>query len=738
MLGRTLYTVGNRVSGTLFRNKKFVAFAAIPLAIGLRGFHSNNTTLFNNNTNSIINSKMAALTPPQFPPSWDFQPTEIMDKTNQFIDETKTFYDKLVAIETPTIENFIKPYMEYENESGTLVNQLTFLQHVSTDKTIRDSSMQATMLLQDFEIEQSLRVDMFKQFDTIWAQIKDDQKSVDDYETWKFVEKCHKDFVRAGLNLPQDELDKVKDIKKKIADNSLKFSKNLGEQNEFILFTLEELKGVPESVIEQFEKVKDEFGIEKLKVTYKYPDIFPVLKNAENPETRMKAFMGDQNKVPENEQLFKDTLKLRNQLALTLGYDTYANYNLDIKMAKNSDTVLEFLNDLVSKLRGPAEKELNILKNLKKQEFENELNMGYDGQYYIWDHRYYDNKYLKENFNVDHEKIAEFYPLESTIEGMLNIYETVLKLKFVEVKDNKQVWHEDVKQLAVWKMDNEESPEFVGWIYFDLHPRDGKYGHAANFGLSASYVKSDSIRSYPVTALVCNFSKSTKDKPSLLKHNEITTFFHELGHGIHDLVAQNKVARFNGPGAVPWDFVEAPSQMLEFWTWNSNELLSLSRNYKDNSKIDSQLLDSLIKTKHVNGALFALRQLHFGLFDMKVHMMSSEELDKLDLKKLWNDLREKICLISNGDELTKGYNSFGHIMSDSYSAGYYGYMWAEVFATDMYYTKFKADPLNSAVGVQYRDIVLARGGLHDINDNLKDFLGREPSKDAFLEELGLN
>lgn len=190
--------------------------------------------------------------------------------------------------------------------------------------------------------------------------------------------------------------------------------------------------------------------------------------------------------------------------------------------------------------------------------------MVYDGDYYIWDHRYYDNKYLKENFNVDEEKIAEYYPLESTIDGMLKIYETLLKLKFVEVKENKKTWHDDVKQLAVWKLDTPENPEFVGWIFFDLHPRDGKYGHAANFGLSSSYISANGTRSYPITALVCNFSKSTKDKPSLLKHSEITTFFHELGHGIHDLVGNNRIGRFNGPGAVPWDFVEAPSQMLNF------------------------------------------------------------------------------------------------------------------------------------------------------------------------------
>lgn len=175
--------------------------------------------------------------------------------------------------------------------------------------------------------------------------------------------------------------------------------------------------------------------------------------------------------------------------------------------------------------------------------------------------------------------------------------------------------------------------------------------------------------------------------------------------------------------------------MLEFWTWNKKELKSLSKHYQTEEKIPDSLLDSLVRTKHINGALFALRQLHFGLFDMKVH--TTKDISKLNVTELWNSLREEICLIDNGDIQTKGFNSFGHIMSDSYSAGYYGYMWADVFASDMYYTKFLEDPLNSDVGVQYRDIILARGGLYEIEDNLTEFLGRKPNNKAFLKELGL-
>ncbi|CAB4253351.1 similar to Saccharomyces cerevisiae YCL057W PRD1 Zinc metalloendopeptidase, found in the cytoplasm and intermembrane space of mitochondria [Maudiozyma barnettii] len=727
-------------------NNKNTIISALAIGTGAIFFNQHNfksTVLGINHFSTMTAANSSKFIAPSKPSSWNWSPKRLIFDAECIIQNANNLFDKLAAIENPDIGNFVKPFFEHENRCGPLVNQLCFLQHVSANKEIRDASIRATELLQDFEIEASLRYDLFTQMDKIWKEIsptKDEfvKAKPENFEIYKFIEKCHKDYVRDGLNLPKDKRDQVKDVKKKLASNSLQFSTNLGEQKEFIAFTKEELDGVSATVMEQFEKFTElETGIEKFKVTFKYPDIFPVLKTANNPETRRLAFNADQNKVPQNEKLFKDTLKLRDELSSLLGYATYANYNLEIKMAKNQETVLEFLTDLKDRLKPLGKKEIDILKELKKKNCE-ENDIPYDNHYYIWDHRYYDNKYLKDNYNVDLEKISDYYPVESTIKGMLGIYETLLKLRFIEETDvsKKNVWHPDVKQLAVWKMDDPENPEFVGWIYFDLHPRDGKYGHAANFGISSSFVDENGNRSYPVTALVCNFSKSTATKPSLLKHNEITTFFHELGHGIHDLVGKNKLSRFNGPGATPWDFVEAPSQMLEFWTWNKQELLSLSSHYKTGEKIPEELLDSLIRTKHVNGALFALRQLHFGLFDMKVH--TNKDLSNLELEKLWNESRQEICFVETGSEYTKGYDSFGHIMSDSYSAGYYGYMWAEVFATDMYYTKFLSNPLDSTVGVQYRDIVLANGGLYEINDKLTEFLGRPPKKDAFLKELGIS
>lgn len=322
-------------------------------------------------------------------------------------------------------------------------------------------------------------------------------------------------------------------------------------------------------------------------------------------------------------------------------------------MAKLPETVNTFLSDLRTKLAPGGVKEQAHLLELKKKD-EESRGLKFDGNFYLWDNRFYDRMMVEQEYNIDEVKISEYFPLQSTVQGMLGIFEKLFGLVFVELdRDERQrlsptgkaediTWHEDVIVFSVWD-DASEGDGFVGYLYLDLHPRQGKYGHAANFSLQPGYLQKDGSRRFSATALVCNFSKPTEKKPSLLKHDEVVTLFHELGHGIHDLSGRCKYSRFHGTSTVR-DFVEAPSQMLENWCWTSSQLRSLSNHYKTGSKIPDDLIEKLISTKHVNDALFNLRQLHFGIFDMTVHSPAShEELEKLDASQLYNDLRAQIC-----------------------------------------------------------------------------------------------
>lgn len=322
-------------------------------------------------------------------------------------------------------------------------------------------------------------------------------------------------------------------------------------------------------------------------------------------------------------------------------------------MAKSTSVVNSFLSDLRTRLAPGGVKEKAHLLEIKKED-EESRGLKPDGNYYLWDHRFYDRMMVEKEYSIDENKIAEYFPLQSTVQGMLKIFEELFGLVFVELdaEERKRLsptgkaediaWHEDVILFSVWD-DSSEGDGFVGYLYLDLHPRQGKYGHAANFNLQPGFLQKDGSRRFPATALVCNFSKPSPKKPSLLKHEEVVTLFHELGHGIHDLSGRTKYSRFHGTSTVR-DFVEAPSQMLENWCWTPSQLRSLSKHYESGESIPDDLIEKIISVKHVNDAMFNLRQLHFGIFDMTVHTPAThEELETLDASTLYNNLREEIC-----------------------------------------------------------------------------------------------
>ncbi|KAM9939686.1 hypothetical protein OXX80_000829 [Metschnikowia pulcherrima] len=691
------------------------------------------SALFLYNTMSQVDYKQ--LTAAQASPSWVMTPEEILAEARKIVAADIEFNDAIAAIKEPSVNSVLVPTIEYENENSHRENVITFYQYVSTEKEVRDASTKAEQMLDENAIEQTSRKDLFEVYNRLWEQIKDDPKATDE-ESRKFLEKVVKGFKRSGLGLPQEKQDAVKKLQIELSNLSTTFAKNNNEENGFIAFTKEELEGVPESVLEQFE-TEEQSGVTKFKVTFKYPDILPVLKFSKKEQTRKSAFLANSNKVPENAEILDKIIHVRFKIAKLLGYETYSDYVLEERMAKSPSNVMNFLNDLKQKLQPVAKTELTKLLQFKNEDLKAN-GLSTQEEYHAWDHAFYNNLLLEKEYQVDHQKISEYFPLDQTINNMLAFYETLFDVKFVreEKPDPNTVWHEDVHKFAVYQnvKFGEPKAKFMGWILFDLHPREGKYTHAAHFGLQTAFIKSDGTRSPNYSALVCNFTKPTKTNPSLLKHNEVTTFFHELGHGVHNLLSQTKHVRFQGTH-VPRDFVECPSQMLEFWTWSKNELKKLSGHYQTGEPIPDDLIDKLIKTKHVNTGLSNSRQLHFGLFDMALHTIESKEgLDKLDIKSLWNTLIRDVTLLSDGGHENIGYATFGHI-AGGYESGYYGYLYSQVFATDIYYTHFKADPMNVESGLKYRDIILKNGGSKDILMILEELLGRQPNSNAFFQEI---
>jgi len=322
--------------------------------------------------------------------------------------------------------------------------------------------------------------------------------------------------------------------------------------------------------------------------------------------------------------------------------------------------------------------------------------------------------------------VKEYFPVTVVVPTILEIYQNLLGVRFEEIKGT--TWHPEVQQFSVWEQNSTDESGFIGYCYLDLYPRSGKYSHAAVWPLLPGYDLADGKRSYPIAAMVANLAKPTPDKPALMRHDDVVTFFHEMGHVFHGLLSHTKFSRFHGT-SVARDFVEAPSQMLENWCWEPKVLEKMSSHFETKKPLSPELITKLVKSRYVNIGLFYLRQVFFAKFDIKVHTSSEDE----DYTVLWNSLRESISLVKSGKP-TPGQGTFGHI-TGGYDAGYYGYTYSLVFAADMYATVFKADPLDPARGQRYREKILVPGGSREELDSLKDFLGREPNTKAFLNEL---
>ena len=630
--------------------------------------------------------------PPQAPPLFTGTPESIVKDTKEMLAKSKKVIDDIVAKTSDndaSFKNVLLPMAHDENLQTLSAHILGFYQSVSTDQSLRDASTEAEKLMDEYSIDANMREDVFR---LVNAVSKKGEKL--DAESQRLLEKEHKSYIRNGLNLPAGPIrDRFKEIKMRLSQLSIEFNKNLNEEKGGIWFTKEELDGVPDDVVDLLKKEDGKYWL-----TFKYPDLFPTLKYAKNPATRQKVFVANENKVNQNVPLFKEAMLLRDEMARLLGYETFAEFVIEDKMMKSAKKVDDFLAGLRGRLADGGLDEIKTLKALKKKDLESRGEK-FDDRYFLWDHRFYDRMMQEQDYQLDHNLISEWFPLQSTIEGMLKIFEELFGLVFVEVtgkdrdsisptgKGDDIVWHEETQVFSVWD-DEGEGSGFVGYLYLDLFPRQGKYGHAANFNLQPGFITENGTRRYPATALVCNFSKPTAKKPSLLKHDEVTTLFHELGHGIHDLVSRTTYSRFHGTSTVR-DFVEAPSQMLENWCWTPSQLKALSKHYstlsddyynawkeanstssgKPENTLPDDLIQKLLKTKNLNGALFNLRQLHFGTFDMTVHEPKShEEIETLQISELYNHLRKDISkldgpeVFGDGDGWGNGQATFGHLM----------------------------------------------------------------------------
>lgn len=611
-----------------------------------------------------------------------------------------------------TFENTIMGYERAFDNYGNALGMSGFLSYVSTDKKFRDAANDLQMQISQYMVDVATRRDVYKAI----REYTDTNPRLDPVQA-KLVKEMLIGFKNSGMDLNDADLEKFKALNKEKAEYIIKFDKNIQEYKDPLAVTQEQLRGLGEDYIQKLSKTDDG----KYLVTLDYPDYVPFMQNADDEQARKELeFKFNRRGGQENVELLEKTLTLRREIARLLGYKNHAELRLEDRMAKNPKTVMAFLKDLQKKLKplGKKEdKEMIAYKNSKTGKNSRTL--------YSWESGYWSNKFRKENLELDSEKIKEYFPSQVVIDGMLDLFGGVFGITFEPV--DIPVWHPDVK---AFKIKDKASGELVAYFYMDLYPREGKYKHAACFGLVEGEEKQDGTYQIPFVAIVANLNKPSGDTPSLLKHSEVETLFHEFGHVLHNALTKAKYSAFSGT-SVSWDFVEAPSQMLERWAWDPQVLKKISRHYQTGESLPDDLIKRMIAAKNFGAGGMYLRQDFFAQYDMTLHTADTTP----DTTKLYFELTKKI----RGLPLTKGtipQASFGHIMG-GYDAGYYGYLWSEVIAED-FFGEFKKNGIfNPETGLKFRREILEKGGTLDEEKMVENFLGRPADNKPFLKSIGL-
>jgi len=629
---------------------------------------------------------------------------------------------KHIAKEKRTFENTVFAIEASDYDINDDIARIELLLNVSPNKSLREAAKKTIDTLTKGMVEIEYDEELYHAF-CEYAEKKEKLSGA----RKKLFDDRARGYRRMGFGLSAAKRNKLKKLTQRINKLSIEFDKNINDHNDHITLREKEAGGLSKDFLAGLSR--DKSG--KYIVTLEYPDIIPFLQNSTNEQKRKDILDKNLQKGGRrNMTILAELLRLRHEMAQTLGYKNYAEYATETRMAKNPKAVMRFIEGLIRKLRKGVAEDKQTLRDLKRKmtgDITAEISY-YDLPSVALS--YYREQHKRQHFGIDTTKVSEYFPLDVVRSGMFQIYEKLFSVRFIRLTGY-PTWHKDVEVYAVKNTRNEET---ISYFMLDLHPREGKYGHAAAAPIVAGRIEKDKSGSEyyvaPITCMMTNFTKPTSRKPSLLTHEEVETFFHEFGHVVHGVLTKAPFESQSGT-SVTRDFVEAPSQMLQNWVWQKETLKLLSGHYKNKKKkLPDRLLKKMIMTKNHMVAYSTMRQLVFALFDMKLHFGVARK----DTAKIFDEeTRDLLGLVMPKGAIFPA--GFGHLVG--YAAGYYGYMWSLVYAADMFTRFEKGGILNNKIGMAYRAEILEKGSSVDESELIKKFLGRKPSNKAFLKEIGL-
>ena len=648
---------------------------------------------------------------------FDYTPQEISALEERAAKELDINLNFLAAIpaDQRDFTNTVRALEDAYTSYWFVPKNLSLLSYFHQDSAVREAAANLEAKGVDKKLSVFARKDVYK-------ALKEyaDTKPQLNHEDMRLLSKWLERFERAGMALSEKDAEAYAQLNTERLSKLTRYNVNLNNYKDELVVGREELDGLGETYINRLERTKDG----KYIVTLKYPDYNPFMSSAKSEKARkalQEKFARRGGK--ENVKLLEDTVELRRKQAALLGFKRYPDYVLPVRMAKNYETLEAFLKNLQKEVTPLAQGEMKAYLKLQEETTGQQAD-----EMTAWNLPYWSNQYKKKYYQVDDDKIKEYFPADKVISGMFEVFGNLFGITFTQA--DLPVWHPEV---VVYQIKDKKTGELISNFYLDLFPRDGKYTHAATWSFVDRFELPDGQMQTPSVVIAANFTPAGKGMPSLLEHSEVETLFHEFGHVLQMSMATSKYATLTGDN-VAWDYIEAHSQLLENWAWQPQVLKKISAHYKTGETLPDGLISSLVKSKNVGVAVAFLRQNFLGQYDLALHTAAK----RVDSTNLYAQMMHNI----SGIPMTKGtypQASFGHIMSltDPYDVGYYVYAWSLVIAQDIF-SRFEDEGLfNAELGAKLRKYIYTPGTVYDENEMVEKFLGRPYNDKAFLKSLGI-
>lgn len=631
-----------------------------------------------------------------------------------------------------TYDNLVRELDDADSLLDNAWSTISHLNSVVTSDDIRKAYNECIEVLTDFSNWLGQHEGLYNAYKSIKA--RPDFNTLTDAEK-QTVENCLRNFVLSGIALSDTDKDLYNKLSTILSKLTTKFSENcLDSRQEWsLLVCKDELKGVPQSHLDAFAEAAENQDKKGYLLTLDLPCYIAVMSHCENRDLRevmYKAYItiasseSPTSSTYDNTPIAEQIVKLRRDKANLLGYATYAELSLEKKMVDTPQQVFDFLNELADKAQVPAKQEAKDLQEFAEVEY------GFEGKLEPWDRGYYSERQCEELFSYSEEDVRPYFPAPTVVDGLFNITQTLFEgISFLE-DSSVDVWHEDVQYY--WIISNSDNQKLAGF-YLDLYARNNKRGGAWMDDCRVRKITSDGNLQLPVAFLTCNFNAPVGDDPALLTHDEVTTLFHEFGHGLHHMLTKVVEPAVSGINGVPWDAVELPSQFLENWCWEKDALPLYSKHYLTGEDLPERLIDKMIESKVYGAASGLLRQIEFALFDFYTYM---EPEDGRTIQEILDDVRSAVA-VYDYPKYSRFMCNFSHIFAGGYAAGYYSYLWAEVLSADAF-SKFEEEGIfNSTTGKLFKETILEKGGTSKPLDLFVDFRGRQPDVIALLRHKGV-